>query len=582
MRSIVEKSMLGQAWVLPAYSDDGLPSLDNLVDRILASRGITDTEKFLNPSIKEYMPDPSVMTDMDLGAKIIADSVANGEKIAIYGDYDVDGITSTAVFVKYLREIGADVIWHLPTREGEGYGLNIAAVQEIFDMGARLLVTVDCGISGIEEVAYAKKIGMRVVVTDHHSPDSVLPDADAVINPKRGDDTSGLQYLAGVGVAFLTVVALNRELKSRQLSADIADKVDALNLMNFMDLVALGTICDTMPLVGLNRAFVATGLKVLGLRQNLGLRVLMDMAGIKKPSVYAAGFALGPRLNAAGRLDSASPALELLLTDNPLIAHDLAEKLHQMNQDRIDIQNAIMLRAVEMAEQCCANGNCSLFLCGDNWHGGVMGIIAGRLKDKYNLPSCVATKADGVINGSGRSIPGVDLGKIIHDALAAGIVSEGGGHAAAAGFSLLAENEDAFCKFLEDAVRAQLHGQMPMREIVVDAEMDAGAATMRLVKKLNALEPFGQGNPEPTLVLHGAMLRHVSTMGNGSHLRGTIATSAGTNVSFVGFNLVGTAVGDFLLDDGNINAKIMMLGKLKGNEYNGRVSAQFVLEDIAV
>ena len=219
MRSIVEKSMLGQAWVLPAYSDDGLPSLDNLVDRILASRGITDTEKFLNPSIKEYMPDPSVMTDMDLGAKIIADAVANGEKIAIYGDYDVDGITSTAVFVKYLREIGADVIWHLPTREGEGYGLNIAAVQEIFDMGARLLVTVDCGISGIEEVAYAKKIGMRVVVTDHHSPDSVLPDADAVINPKRGDDTSGLQYLAGVGVAFLTVVALNRELKKANFPA---------------------------------------------------------------------------------------------------------------------------------------------------------------------------------------------------------------------------------------------------------------------------------------------------------------------------------------------------------------------------
>jgi single-stranded-DNA-specific exonuclease len=253
-----------------------------------------------------------------------------------------------------------------------------------------------------------------------------------------------------------------------------------------------------------------------------------------------------------------------------------------MNQERIDIQNAIMLRATEMAENCCANGNCSLFLCGENWHGGVMGIIAGRLKDKYNLPSCVATKADGAINGSGRSIPGVDLGKIIHDALAAGIVSEGGGHAAAAGFSLSAENENAFCEFLEKAVREQLNGQVPEREVIVDAEMDAGAATMRLVNKLNALEPFGQGNPEPTLVLNGAMLRHVSTMGNGAHLRGTVATSSGTNVSFVGFNLSGTPVGDFLLDDGNINAKIKMLGKLKENEYNGRVSAQFVLEDIAV
>ncbi len=574
--------MLGQAWVLPTYSDDNFPGADDLVLKILKARGIENADRFLNPSIKEYMPNPSVLYDMDNAARIIADAVVAGDKIAIYGDYDVDGITSTAVFVKYMCQIGADVIWHLPTREGEGYGLNTVAVQEIADAGAKLLITVDCGISGNEEVDFAKQCGVRVVVTDHHSPDAILPNADAVVNPKRSDDVSGLDYLAGVGVAFLTVVAVNRELKSRDLPADVKEKIDSLNLMNFMDLVALGTICDTMPLVGLNRAFVATGLKVMGLRQNLGLRVLMDVAGIKKPSVYAAGFALGPRLNAAGRLDSAAPALELLLTDNPLIAHSLAEKLHQMNQDRIDIQNAIMLRAIDMADKCCAKGNCSLFLCGDNWHGGVMGIIAGRLKDKYNLPSCVATKSDGVINGSGRSIPGVDLGKIIHDALAAGIISEGGGHAAAAGFSLSAENENAFCDFLENAVREQLHGQMPEREVVVDAEMDAGAATMRLVNKLNALEPFGQGNPEPTLALSGAMLRYASTMGNGSHLRGTIATSSGTNLSFVGFNLVGTPVGDFLLDDGNINAKIKMLGKLKENEYNGRVSAQFVLEDIAV
>ena len=582
MKKIVEKSMLGQAWVLPTYEDFGPGGADNLVDKILASRGITDVEKFLNPSVKEYMPNPSVLSDMDNAARIIADAIVAGEKIAIYGDYDVDGITSTAVFVKYMREIGCDVVWHLPTREGEGYGLNINAIQEIVDAGAKLLITVDCGISGNKEVDFAKQSGMRVVVTDHHSPDSLIPNADAVVNPKRADDASQMQYLAGVGVAFLTVVAVNRELKSRDVNPELRAKLESINLMNWMDLVALGTICDTMPLIGLNRAFVATGLKVLGLRQNMGLRILMDIAGIKKPSVYAAGFALGPRLNAAGRLDSAAPALELLLTDNPLIANALAEKLHQMNQERIDIQNAIMLRAIDMAERCCEKGNCSLFLCGENWHGGVMGIIAGRLKDKYNLPSCVATKSDGVINGSGRSIPGVDLGKIIHDALAAGIVSEGGGHAAAAGFSLMAENENAFCEFLENAVREQLNGQIPQREVMVDAEMDSGGATMRLVNKLNALEPFGQGNPEPTLVLHGAVLRHASVMGNGSHLRGNFSTSAGTTLSFVGFNLVGTPVGDFLLDDGNINAKIMLMGKLKENEYNGRVSAQFVLEDIAV
>ena len=587
MRKVVEKSILGQVWAVATYpGDDNSPSnADNLVQKILISRGVTDMaamEKFLNPCIKDYMPNPSVMRDMDVAAKIIADSILNNDKIAIYGDYDVDGITSTAIFVKYLRSIGADVVWHLPTREGEGYGLNTGAIDEIARGGARLIITVDCGISGVAEVAYAKSLGLRVVVTDHHSPDAVLPAADAVVNPKRADDTSGLSYLAGVGVAFLTLVATRRELRARDVSDDMARRIADTNPMNYLDLVALGTICDTMPLVGLNRAFVATGLKVLGLRNNLGLRTLMDVAGIKKPSVYAAGFALGPRLNAAGRLDSAAPALELLLTDNPLIANDLAHKLHQMNQDRIDIQNAIMVAAGDMAQKCCDAGRCSLFVCGDNWHGGVMGIIAGRLKDKYNLPSCVATRSDGVINGSGRSIPGVDLGHIIHDALAAGIVSEGGGHAAAAGFSLSAENEEKFCEFLEQAVRTQLNGVMPHREIVADAEMDAGGATLKLVNKLNALAPFGQGNPEPTLILNGATLRFATTMGGGAHLRGSVATSAGTQLAFVGFNLVGTPVGDFLLDDANANTKIMLLGKLKENEYNGHISAQFFLEDIAI
>ena len=587
MRKIVDRSMLGRAWAVAAYpgQDVGDSRADNLLQNILIGRGITnmaDMEKFLNPSVKEYMPDPSVLRDMDVAAALIADSVLNHEKIAIYGDYDVDGITSTAIFVKYLRALGADVMWHLPTREGEGYGLNTDAIDEIVSSGAKLLITVDCGISGRDEVAYAINHGMRVVITDHHSPDTELPAANAIVNPKRADDTSGLSYLAGVGVAFLTLVALRRELKSRQTTPEMTAALRDTNLMNYLDFVALGTICDTMPLIELNRAFVATGLKVMGLRNNLGLRTLMDVAKIKKVSVYAAGFVLGPRLNAAGRLDSAAPALELLLTDNPLIANDLAQRLHEMNHERIDIQNAIMLCANDMAASACADGHCSLFVCGDNWHGGVMGIIAGRLKDKYNMPSCVATRSDGVINGSGRSIPGIDLGKIIHDALAAGIISEGGGHAAAAGFSLPAQNECAFCEFLENAVRAQLDGVTPHTEIVADAELDAGAATLKLVNKLSALEPFGQGNPEPTLVLNGATLRYATTMGGGAHLRGSVATSSGNQLAFVGFNLVGTPVGDFLLDDANTNTTIKLLGKLKENEYNGRVSAQFYIEDIAL
>lgn len=584
MRKIVEKSMLGKAW---AVSDDynlesDLNDTKDLVKNILASRGIAGddaVDRFLHPSIKEYMPDPSVLKDMDAATQIIADSICNHEKIAIYGDYDVDGITSTAIFVKYLQKLGVDVSWHLPTREGEGYGLNIAAIEQIAKDGVKLMITVDCGISGNTEVDKAKELGLKVVITDHHSPDASLPNADAVVNPKRVDDTSGLSYLAGVGVAFLTLVSLNRELKNRNFFDDSKSNI---NLLNYMDFVALGTICDTMPLVDLNRAFVATGLKVMGLRQNLGLKTLMDLASIKTPSVYAAGFALGPRLNAAGRLDSASPALELLLTDNPLIANDLANKLHHMNQERIDIQNAIMIDAADIADKCCQAGKCSLFVCGDNWHGGVMGIIAGRLKDKYNLPTCVATRCDGVINGSGRSIPEIDLGKIIHEALALGILSEGGGHAAAAGFTLDAGREKEFCEFLEKSVNEQLGGVKPNPEILVDAQIDAGSADMKLVEKLSDLAPFGQCNPEPTLVLRGAVLKFATVMGNGAHLRGMVRCSNGTQLSFVGFNLVGTPVGDFLLDDANTNTTIMMLGKLKENEYNGRVSAQFTLEDIAI
>ncbi len=584
MRKIVEKSMLGKAWTV---SDDYNPGTDsndtkNLVKHILLTRGIVGDDavaRFLNPSIKEYMQDPSVLKDMDIATRVIADAICNNEKIAIYGDYDVDGITSTAIFVKYLQKLGVDVSWHLPTREGEGYGLNVAAIEQIAKSGVSLMITVDCGISGNAEVARAKELGLKVVITDHHSPDSVLPNADAVVNPKRIDDTSDLSFLAGVGVAFLTLVSLNRELKNRGFFNASRPQI---NLLNYMDFVALGTICDTMPLIGLNRAFVSTGLKVMGLRQNLGLRTLMDLAGIKKPSVYAVGFALGPRLNAAGRLDSAAPALELLLTDNPLIANDLANKLHRMNQERIDIQNAIMVDAADIADRCCRNGKCSLFVCGDNWHGGVMGIIAGRLKDKYNLPTCVATRGDGTINGSGRSIPEIDLGKIIHEALALGILSEGGGHAAAAGFTLNADREQDFCDFLEKSVYDQLGGNKPSPEIFVDAQIDAGSADMRLVEKLSELAPFGQSNPEPTLVLRGAVLKYVTVMGNGAHVRGMVRCSNGNQLPFVGFNLVGTPVGDFLLDDANTNTTMMMLGKLKENDYNGRVNAQFILEDIAI
>ncbi|MDR0967560.1 MAG: single-stranded-DNA-specific exonuclease RecJ [Rickettsiales bacterium] len=574
MKKIVERSVMGRVWAL---SDNNCDS--DLLKQILCSRGIvsdTDVQKFLDPKIKDYMPDPFVLRDMQRGVVVVADAIVSGKKVAVFGDYDVDGITSTAIMVKFLRACGAGVMWHLPDREGEGYGLNINAIEKFAADGAGVLLSVDCGISGVNEVQRAKELGMDVVITDHHNPDNKIPDADAVIDPKRTDDESGLNYLAGVGVAFMFLVALNRELRAREINVD-------LDLMDLLDLVALGTICDTMPLIGLNRAFVATGLRILDLRKNIGLSALMRVAKVKSASVYAAGFALGPRLNAAGRLDSAAPALELLLTDNILIANDLADKLNVMNAERMEIQNQIMLAATDMANNCVSSGKKSLLLCGDDWHCGVMGIIAGRLKDKYNMPTMVATRVDDKINGSGRSTEDIDLGKIIHDALTAGILTEGGGHSVAAGFSLNSDKFNNFCEFVESAVRTQLGDGATEQIITADAELDASAANMGLVNKMSALSPFGQGNPEPMLILNGGVLMYATTMGrDGGHLRGRVRGSDGRTLDFVGFNLTQTNVGEFLMDDANVNRKIKMLGRLKENDYNGNKSVQFVLEDIAI
>lgn len=303
MRRVVDKSMLGRAWVV-ATSNDGTIGADNLVKNILVARGIVDAAsqaRFLNPCIKDYMPDPSVLRDMDVAARVIADSILRGDKIAIYGDYDVDGITSTAICIKSLRALGVDCMWHLPTRDGEGYGLNPHAIDEIAAAGVKLMITVDCGISGAADVAHASEIGMQVVVTDHHSPDATLPAAAAVVNPKRVDDTSGLSYLAGVGVAFMTMVAVRRELKNRNLSSDMRARVDKLDLMEFMDLVALGTICDTMPLMGLNRAFVATGLKILEQKKSGAAHV--DGGGRYQTCVGVCG---GVRVGAASECSRAS------------------------------------------------------------------------------------------------------------------------------------------------------------------------------------------------------------------------------------------------------------------------------------
>ena len=566
MKIICDKSVSGKIWA----TDDSIAG-ENVIDSILEKRGIgvCDRRVFLNPSIAEQMPDPFVLKGMEAAVKIAASAVRAKEKIAIFGDYDVDGITATALLIKFFRQIGADIIWRLPDRESEGYGLNEEAVRDFASQGAKVLMTVDCGITAAREVRLAKELGLSVVITDHHEPNENPVAADAVVNPKQAGDESALSYLAGVGVAFMFLVALNREL-----GRPVPD------LINNLDLVALGTICDTMPLVGLNRAIVKSGLKVLEKRQNIGLKALMDLARVKKSDVYAAGFMLGPRLNAAGRIMDANLALNLILTDNHLLAEDLAGQLNDMNTRRQAIQNKILLEADDLAAEQKAKGAYCIFISGNDWHGGVMGIVAGRLKEKYNLPCCVATKSEGIINGSGRSIESVDLGKIIHLALEEGIITAGGGHAAAAGFELSSENEEKFSAFLNEKVAAALGGIYPVPKIKVDIEMDAGGANLELAENLEQLAPFGIGNGEPVLALSGGIWTYGRTMGSGGvHLSGTLKTSAGS-LPVVGFNMSDSSLGKFLLDDSNFGCKIRIVGKLKENDFSGGV--QLFLEDIAI
>lgn len=584
MEKVIDKSLLGKAWFKGA-ADDTLVSAAisnfNLPEpalRLLVSRGVDDIEGFLNPTLSRHLPDPDVITDMDAAATAAAASIMSDDVIAIFGDYDVDGITSTAIMVKYLNAIGLSgrVIWRLPNRD-EGYGLNKIAIDEFADAGVNLIISVDCGISAKDEVEYANNLGMKVIITDHHNAEGKdLPRALAVVDPKRGDDTSGLNYLAGVGVAFMFLIALNRKLRKAGFFA----KNPEPELKELLDLVALGTICDTMPLVGLNRALVSAGLKVANLWKNTGLKVLAEVAGCKVMDVYAAGFMLGPRLNASGRLGSADDSLRLLLTDNPQDARAFSNRLDAMNAERKGIESGILMLADEMIEHdASANKNC-IFVCGDNWHGGVMGIIAGRLKEKYYRPVCVATIKDGIANGSGRSVPEIDLGGIIENAKNAGILIEGGGHAVAAGFSLKSENIPAFRQYLDDAVAAQLQGASFSPRLEADLEMDASAANMALVRSFAALAPFGQNNPEPSVILTGAVFDWAEPVGNG-HLKIGFLTSTG-RLSAIGFGMLRNNVGEFFMNETNRGRKVDLFGKLKENTYNGNSSVQLVLEDVHV
>jgi single-stranded-DNA-specific exonuclease len=555
--------------------------IPELLARILAGRNIEAdaVDAFLDPTIKRSMPDPNVLTAMPEAAARIADAMTRGESIAIFGDYDVDGATSAAVLARFLRQGGVEPFIHIPDRLFEGYGPNVEAVRALAARGATLLVTVDCGTTSIEPLAEAKALGMDVVVIDHHQADEALPPALAIVNPNRRDDLSGLGYLAAVGLVFMTVVAVNRELRARGFWTDARPVPD---LLSYLDGVALGTVADVVPLIGLNRAFVAKGLLVLRRREQPGLVSLMDVARLSgPPEAWHLGFLLGPRINAGGRIGRADLGVRLLLETDPIEAAKIAAELDRLNRERQAIEQETLAQAE--AEAMAALGieekGAVVITAAEGWHPGVVGLIAARLKEKFGRPAfAIALEPGGIGTGSGRSIAGVDIGRAVRRAVAEGLLVKGGGHAMAAGVTLRKGALAQFRAFLEAALSADVTAARRASGLMIDGAVSAAGANLDLVAMIERAGPFGSGNPEPVIALPAHTVTYAEEIGQ-AHMRVRFRSADGASVKAIAFRAAGQKLGTALLN--SRGRQVHAAGSFVIDRWQGEERVQFRLTDIA-
>ncbi len=582
----VENSFNSYRWVQKPYPENEAEKLLRqfdlplIVGQILASRNIISeqAEAFLYPSLKKHLPDPSALKDMDKGAKRVAVALRNHEKIAIFGDYDVDGATSSSLLYLFLKEVGAEVILHIPNRD-DGYGPNLAAMEDFINNDVRLLITVDCGTSADESLNFITSKGIDTVVIDHHEPNpSAAPDVLALINPKRLDEDINNPWrpMAAVGVAFMFVIALNRILRTENRYSESG--IPEPDIRKWLDLVALGTVCDVVPLVGLNRLLVKSGLKYFAGRSNIGLATLSDTAGVKEtPGTYHLGYVLGPRINAGGRIGNAALGASLICSQNDDEASLICNKLEELNGTRKEIEAAVSVEAIEQIESREETQNIA-FAYGTDWHTGVIGIVAGRLKERYNLPAFVISIDGEEAHGSCRSVAGVDIGAAVLDALAHGIITKGGGHIMAAGFSLPADKIPEAYRFFSEHIAAQSGKDLSIPELELDGVLDINAVNLNLAETLNLLEPFGEGNPEPKFALKEVSLYASGIRGNG-HIVCNLSGRGGGSVKAIAFKAADTGMGKSFLE--NRGEMYNIAGYLKLNEWNGRKSVQFVIIDAA-
>ena len=579
----IHRSILGQPWRwrgLAADARDPSFAPDDLITQLLLARGCPREaiDAHRAPSIRAFMPDPSIFNDMDKAAERLADAVEQREQVAIFGDYDVDGATSAALLILLLRELGLEARPYIPDRLMEGYGPSGEALVRLKAEGASLIVTVDCGAQAFEALAMARAAGAEVIVCDHHKCASELPEAFALINPNRLDETEGAAahgHLAAVGVAFLLGAALIRSLRARNFFASRTEP----RLLDLLDLVALGTVADVASLKGLNRAFVAQGLKVMAKRRNIGLNALIEASRLTRaPTCTDLGFALGPRINAGGRVGRSDLGVRLLTTRDPAEAQAIAAELDTLNEERRAIEAEVQLGA----EQLCLSrrDRAVAVIAGRGWHPGVIGIVAGRLKEKLGRPAIVIALDDsGLGKGSGRSIPGVDLGAAVLAAKDAGLLQAGGGHAMACGVTITEAMLDTFADFLEERLATRVTEAMGERALLLDAVVAPGGVCPDLVHAMEEGGPYGMGWPAPRVAAGPLTVIKADVVGNG-HVRAVVAGDDGRSLKAVAFRQADTELGIALLSAPR-HRKLWLAGRAKIDDWGPRPAAELHIEDAA-
>ncbi|HEX2763718.1 MAG TPA: single-stranded-DNA-specific exonuclease RecJ [Allosphingosinicella sp.] len=579
----VSRSLSGQPWRWRGHAGADAEeefSGEDLVDQLLRSRGVApeELERHRNPTVRAFMPDPSIFRDMDTAATRLADAVEKGEAVTIFGDYDVDGATSAALLVRLLRGLGIGPTAYIPDRLMDGYGPSGKALVRLANEGAQLIVTVDCGAQAFEALEMARKAGVDVIVVDHHKCASALPVAHALVNPNRLDEEAEAAshgHLAAVGVCFLLAAAMVRTLRARGFFASREEP----KLLDLLDLVALGTVADVASLKGLNRAFVTQGLKVMAQRRNVGLSSLIDAARLTKaPSCTDLGFALGPRINAGGRVGKSDLGVRLLTTEDPAEAEEIARELDRLNEERRAIEAAVCEAAEAL---CAAQANRAVILvAAERWHPGVIGIVAGRLKEKFGRPAIVvAIGEDGLGKGSGRSIGGVDLGAAILAAKDSGLLVAGGGHAMAAGLTVARERIAALGDFLDERLGSDVARSRDDRALLLDAVVAPRGVCPSLCDALEAGGPYGAGWPGPRVCAGPVRILKADVVGSG-HLRLTLAGDDGCRVKAIGFRLADSEMGRELLA-APPHRKLWVAGRIRRDEYGDRIGAELHLDDAA-